>query len=314
MDLIQRLLLFADIVEKGSIASAARARFLTRSAISKQLAKLEEETGTRLLNRNTRSMSLSGPGEQLYQQACRVRESHQETLALIARLGNEVSGNLRLASSIHFGRFYLADAITAFSEAFDQVVVSLQLGDAPENIVSENIDLAIRIGALADSRLVARRLCRNPVALVASPELLEQLPPVTRIDQVSELPCISYESNEVLIDRWIYLDQGSERAIEINPVFKANDGQVLLDACLRGRGLALLPTYVVAGSVDRGELRVVLPDVELRDYAAVHMIYASRRYHTPALEAFLEFMRSWVEAHPVPTLSDLAQTASNPGH
>jgi DNA-binding transcriptional LysR family regulator len=120
MDLIQRLVVFADIVDQGSIAAAARSRETTRSAISKQLAKLEQETGVRLLNRNTRSMSLTGPGQMLYEQAQRLRQSHQETMALIEGIGQRVSGELRITASLHLGRFLLPEAIRSYSERFPQ--------------------------------------------------------------------------------------------------------------------------------------------------------------------------------------------------
>ena len=305
MDLTQRLVLFADIVEKGSIAAAARSRGMTRSAIGKQLAKLEQETAVRLLNRNTRSMSLTGYGRMLYEQAQRIRENHKETEALIAGIGQKVSGELRITSSLHLGRFLLPGAIRSFSDRFPRVVPNLQLTDLTTDIVSENIDLAIRIGNLQDSRLVGRKLCNNPVVMVASPEFLQQHGGPGNIKELEHMPCITYESGEVAVDNWLYYERGRERAVKVQSAFKTSDGQLLLDACIAGYGIALLPTYGALDGIRNSKLKVVLPQVRLQDYQAIYLIYASRKHLSPALGEFLAHIKLWVQQHPVPEISDL---------
>lgn len=300
MDFIQRLVLFADIVDKGSISAAASMRSMTRSAVSKQLAKLEEEVGLRLLNRNTRSMSLTGPGQSLFAQAQRVRETHRETEALVAGLFEEVSGELRIASSFHFGRFYLMDAIEAFSKKFPAVVPNLQLGDQTSDIISDKIDLALRIGELKDSRLIGRKLCNNPVALVASQGFIEQHGAPASVDEIPNWPCVVYESDDVVVDQWIYSKGGKSSAVQVKPAFKSGDAQILLDACLAGYGIASLPSYVAAEGIQSGSLTVVLPDVHWEDYQAVYMVYASRRYLSPALREFISHLQLWVQQHPIP--------------
>ena len=306
MDLIQRLVLLADIVEKGNIAAAARAREMTRSAISKQLAKLEQETGVRLLNRNTRSMSLTGQGRMLYEQARRLRENHRETAALIASIGQQVSGELRISSSLHLGRFLLLDAIRSYSTRFPAVIPNLQLSDLTTDIVSENIDLAIRIGSLQDSRLVGRKLCGNPVVMVASPEFVERRGEPGYMKALENTPCITYERNEVAVDDWVYLERGKERVVKVRSAFRSSDGQMLLDACMAGYGVALLPTYVAANGIRSGKLKIVLPGVQLRDYQSIYLVYASRKHQAPALSEFLSHLQLWVQQNPVPSISELA--------
>ena len=305
MELIQRLVLFADIVEKGSIAAAARSREMTRSAISKQLAKLEQETGVRLLNRNTRSMSLTGPGHMLYEQALRVREKHLETEALIAGISQEVSGELRVTSSFHIGRFVLLEAIRTYSTKYPRVVPNLQLTDRTSDIISDKIDLAVRIGNLQDSRLVGRRLCDNPVVMAASPGFLAGRGEPKTMGELANTPCLIYQSEEVTVDNWVYFEAGREKSVGVQAAFKTSDGQLLLDACLAGYGVALLPTYAAAAEIHGGALKVVLPDVRLKDYQAVYLVYASRRHLSPALSELIAHLRLWVQQHPIAKRSEL---------
>lgn len=307
MDLIQRLILFADIVEKGSIASAARSRESTRSAVSKQLARLEQETGMRLLNRNTRSMSLTGPGRMLYEQAQRIRENQQETVALIADIAQQVSGELRITASLHLGRFLLPGAIRSFSDRFPQVIPNLQLTDSTSDIIAENIDLAIRIGNPQDSRLIGRKLCDNPVVMVASPAFLDRQGIPKNMQALEQTPCVTYENLDVAVDQWVYLERGKDRVIKVQSGFKSSDGQLLRDACLAGYGVALLPTYIVVNEVRTGRLKVVLPKVRLRGYQAIHLVYASRKYQSPALKEFLAHIQLWIQQHPIPSMSHLVR-------
>ena len=305
MDLIQRLALFAEIVEKGNLSAAARARATTRSAISKQLAQLEQTVGMRLLNRNTRSMSLTGPGRIMYAQARQLREHCLETESLIAGLGQQVSGELRISTSLHLGRFLLPDAIRSFSDRFPEVIPSLQLSDHTTDIISEQIDLAIRIGNPRHSRLVGRRLCSNPVVMVASGRFLDREGQPDSMAALQRLPCIIYENDAVILDHWAYFENGREQAVRVQPALKTNDGQLLLDACIAGYGIALLPTYCALDAVRNGALKVVLPDVQLRDYQSVYLIYASRKHLLPALSEFLAHVLLWIGRHPIPVKSDL---------
>ncbi len=305
VDLIQRLVLFSEIVEQGSISAAALNRGMTRSAVSKQLARLEQETGVRLLNRNTRSMSLTGPGQMLYDQALRVRESHRETAALIAGLGQQVRGELRLASSFHFGRFYLTEVLRGFAERYPRVTLNLQLSDRISDIVSDNIDLAIRIGGLQDSRLIARQFCNNPVVMVAAAEYLERYGMPGRMEQLTQLPCVVYAGGGVAIDHWAYRLHGETKRVQVQTAFKTNDGQLLLDACESGFGIGLLPTYVAAQGIRNGRLQVVLPEVKLEDYESIYLVYASRLYMSPALSEFIDHLWRWVQQHPIPGIKTL---------
>ena len=305
MGLSQRLLLFADIVEKGNIAAAARHRCMTRSAISKQLAKLEQETGVRLLNRNTRSMSLTGPGRMLYEQAQRLRESHRETEALIAGINRQVSGELRITSSFHLGRYLMRDAIRSFSNRFPLVIPNLQLADRSTDIISENIDLAIRIGNLQDSRLIGQKLCDNPVVLVAAPEFLSRQGKPGKIEDLADTSCVTYESGEIVIDNWIYFAGGKEKAVKVKSAFKTSDGKILVDACVAGYGVALLPTFEVQDYIRKGKLQVVLPETRLKDYQSIYLVYASRKHQSPALSEFIAHIKLWMQRNPVPKQADL---------
>jgi DNA-binding transcriptional LysR family regulator len=178
--------------------------------------------------------------------------------------------------------------------------VPKRITKAKTHRIAENIDLAIRIGNLQDSQLVGRKLCDNPVVMVASPKFLELYGEPKNMQALATTPCVTYESKEVAVDNWIYLERGREKVVKVQSGFKTSDGQLLLDACIAGYGVALLPTYGVLSAIQSEALKVVLPKIKLKDYQAIYLVYASRQHQSPALREFLNHIQLWIQQHPIP--------------
>ena len=175
MDAASRLVLFADVIDSGSFSKAASLRNVNRSMVSKQIAQLEEHLGVRLLNRTTRSLSLTDAGHSIYQHANGLRNQLLETDALVASLREDVGGELRISSTTHFGRLHVMPVIKKLVEDYPELKIDLRLEDRYVDIVGERYDVAIRITSPVDSSLIARKLTNNKLVMVASPEYLKKL-------------------------------------------------------------------------------------------------------------------------------------------
>lgn len=175
MDTTSRLLMLLEVVEQGSFAKAAEIRNIDRSVISKQISRLEDELGVRLLNRTTRSFSLTAAGAEMIKKAADLRELLGETLRMAENYHQEPRGLLKITASTIIGRRYLQPVINDFQKRFPQVEVELRLDDRLVDIVSEGFDLAFRIGEPKDSSLIARKIARNRLLILATPEFVEPM-------------------------------------------------------------------------------------------------------------------------------------------
>ena len=173
MDTTSRLLMLLEVVEQGSFAKAAEIRNIDRSVISKQISRLEDELGVRLLNRTTRSFSLTAAGAEMIKKADELRSLLGDTLRMAENYHLEPRGVLKITSSTLIGRRYLQPVINDFQKRFPQVEVELRLDDRLVDIVSEGFDLAFRVGEPKDSSLIARKIARNRLLLLASPAFIE---------------------------------------------------------------------------------------------------------------------------------------------
>ena len=173
MDTTSRLLLLLDVVERGSFSKAALSRNIDRSVISKQISRLEEDLGVRLLNRTTRSFSLTAAGAEMIKKSKQLRELLGDTIRLAENYHQEPRGVLKVTAANIIGRRFLQPVINDFQKRFPQVEVELHLDDRVVDIVAEGIDLAFRMGEPKDSSLIARKIARNRYLLLATPEFID---------------------------------------------------------------------------------------------------------------------------------------------
>ncbi|MEF1289357.1 LysR family transcriptional regulator, partial [Vibrio sp. M260118] len=174
MDLASRLNLLLEVSRTGSFAKAAERLNVDRSVLSKQVKQLEEHLGVKLINRTTRSMSLTSVGKRVVEQAEKVSHALEETVDIAHSYHSEPSGHLRVSSAILFGRTYLQKAVECFLQRFPKATVELLLSDELVDIASEGFDLVFRIGPMRDSSMIARHLAENKSAIIASKEFIEK--------------------------------------------------------------------------------------------------------------------------------------------
>ncbi|MDO6427575.1 LysR family transcriptional regulator [Thalassotalea sp. 1_MG-2023] len=277
MDTTSRLLMLLDVVERGSFASAAEGRNIDRSVISKQISKLEEELAVRLLNRTTRSISLTAAGAEMVKKASELRELLNETVRMAENYHLEPRGTIKMTSSTIIAKRYLQPVINDFQKRFPEVEIELILDDKVMDIVSEGIDLAFRVGELKDSTLIARKLARNRLVILASPEFIKTYGMPNKMSDLKSLPAASYFSKTIRVTSIEYENALGEHAEqEINSVFRANDAEILLLKALSGSAFVVVPAFILGDEIINGQLIPILTDVKLLDYRDMYVIYPHR--------------------------------------
>ena len=283
-----------DVVEHGSFAGAATSRNIDRSVISKQISRLEDDLGVRLLNRTTRSFSLTAAGAEMIKKSRELRELLGQTVRLAENYHQEPRGVLKITSSTIIAKRYLQPVINDFQKRFPQVEVELRLDDRVMDIVAEGFDLAFRVGEPKDSTLIARKLARNRMIILASPEFIDTYGMPKNIDELALLPVANYTSTSLRVTTIKYLDEHGERVEKnMKSVFRANDGEILLLKALSGTAFVVMPAFIVGSEVADGHLVPILPDLKLLDYSAMYAIYPHRDLPVRT-RLFLDAVREYI--------------------
>ena len=293
------ILLFAEVLEAGSFSAAARKRRTTRAVVAKQIARLEEQLGSRLLHRSTRRMSATDLGHRVYERALRIRKETDELRALVESERAEIGGVLRINSVSHFGRHYVQPVALRFARQYPKVTVDLRLEDQMVDLVRGGVDLAIRIGTLVDSSFIARRLADVDVVICAAPSYLEAHGAPQHPTELADRACVVYASTEVVVERWRYVDAGRPKTVQVSGGYRVNDGDMLLDAVASGIGIGLLPRFLAASALDDGRIVELLTRFELPPYAPIHALYPARQHLPAKTRAFLASLTDHIGSPPI---------------
>lgn len=287
MDRLTGMSVFVAAVEEGSLAAAARLHGLSASMAGKHLAAIEAELGVRLVHRSTRSLALTDAGRSFRTRAMRILEEHAEARREAANTQGLVRGRLRIAAPVTYGTMRLAGDIAVFLERYPNVDVEVTLDDRYVDLVAEGIDVAVRIGRLRDSALVARRLGPCRMVLCASPRLIAGVGNMSDAAALRRLPRVAF-SDPVSPGDWTLTDpQGLPHAVDGPVRMVANNMEMLLAAALRGVGLAYGPSFVFAQALAAGDLTPVLTDHRTADLA-VHAVTSTRTNAPLSLRCFLD--------------------------
>ncbi|KMT65650.1 LysR family transcriptional regulator [Catenovulum maritimum] len=300
MDTTSRLLMFLEVVERGSFAKVAEFRSLDRSVVSKQMNKLESDLGLRLLNRSTRSFSLTAGGAEMLKKAKEIRELLGETMQIAENFNTEPKGLLKMTSSPILGRRYIQPVINDFQKRYPQVEVELRLEDRVVDIVSEGYDLAFRIGELKTSNLISRHIARNRLLILATPEFLNIYGTPKNIEELAKLPAATYSSNSLRINSLNYIDDnGEDASIEINSCFRSNDGELLMLKALSGTAYFVAPAFLIENEIQQGLIEPILTQVRLPEFGSIRAVYPHRGLPVRT-QLFLDAVKEYIgEAEPV---------------
>jgi DNA-binding transcriptional LysR family regulator len=278
--------IFARVVTAGSMSAAGREMNLTPAVVSKRIQKLEERLGARLLQRTTRRVTLTEAGQGYYERVVSILASIEEAETFLAGRGASARGLLKVSAPTSFGRMHIAPHLAAFLDRNPQVRLQLDLSDSFVDIVGEGFDLAVRIGELSDSSLVARRLAPNRRVICAAPAYLAERGEPARLSDLSRHRCLAATNQDV----WRL--EGPEGMVNhrVASHILTNSSEVVREAVIAGLGLALRSTWDVAGELKSGRLQVVLPAYRASRHVAVHAVYPSRRFLPGKTRAFMDFL------------------------
>lgn len=294
------LRLFIRAAELGSFSRAAEERHCKVSTVSRAVALLEAELGAALFNRSTRRLHLTEVGQSLLAEARRLTADFDDTWQALAALNDRPQGLLRLNAPVVFGRRHVLPHLPDFLAAHAEVRVDLTLSDAVVDLIAEGADLAIRIGALPASSLVARKLAAHRRVLCAAPGFLAGAGPLEHPHDLLRVECLPFS---LLPSRvWHFARAGESVAVGVAGRVTANNSDALHEAALAGLGVALLPDWLVRPDLDAGRLLPLLAGWEASlQHAgdqAIWAVYAPKKVVAPKVRAFIDYFRATVGSPP----------------
>jgi DNA-binding transcriptional LysR family regulator len=286
---LQAMNAFRKVVELRTFGAAARSMGLTGGAVSKLVAQLERDLGVRLLQRTTRSVTVSTSGAAFYESAVRILDDVEAASEAIRFDSAAPKGRLRASLPTSFALMWLSPRLPRFVAAWPRLELDLVLNDSFVDLVQDDFDCAIRIAAtLPDSTLVARPLGRVRRLLVGARSYLDQAPPLARPADLTTHACLLY-SQSAAGDEWPVRSGSKDKPLRVHGIFRVNNSVMLRDMLLAGLGIALVPEFVVADLVRTGTLEELLPDFELPPLV-VHGVTAHQKYVPHKIRTFLDFV------------------------
>jgi DNA-binding transcriptional LysR family regulator len=286
------MLVFAEVVATGSFTEAARRLGLSKASVSREVARLERRLGAQLLRRTTRSMSLTEVGEVFHAGCQRVAEEAEQAERSVGELQAEPRGEVRLAASVSFGQFHVAPRLPAFLARHPKVRVRLDLTDRMVDLVSEKLDLAIRItGRLRDATLVQRRLCPIRFVVCAAPAYLERHGTPRRPADLERHECLG-----IVASPW-RLMLAREGRIRLQGILQIDNGEALRRVAVLGQGIVCLPTYLVGDDLRAGRLVRILPE-RLTLEASAFALHPQNRNPSPKVRALVDHLAATLGPEP----------------
>ena len=280
---------FVEVVARGSLSAAARAESIAPAMIGRRLDALEARLGVKLLQRTTRKLVLTNEGAAFLEDCQRILAELEEAEAAVAERSAKASGHLLVSAPAGFGRQHVAPLLPSFLAEHREVTINLNLTDRLVDVVGEGIDVAIRIASLSDSSLVGMKLADNQRVLVASPAYLKRHGTPETLADLAKHNCLAI-SSEGSQRGWTFRENGKNVILKVAGNMVCNDGEVLHDWALAGKGLAWRSMWEVGPEIRAGRLVTVLDE-----YAApgndIHAVFAQRRHLPLRIRAFVDFLR-----------------------
>ncbi|EPC02258.1 LysR family transcriptional regulator [Litchfieldella anticariensis FP35 = DSM 16096] len=279
-----RIEAFTEVVRLGTFSAAARHLKVSNSHVSRLVGQLENQLDTQLLYRTTRQIRLTDAGALYYEHCRHLLDGFREAEAAINDLQTKPKGVLKLTSATTFGERYIAPLVNDFQCLHPQLEVLMHFTNRQVELIDEGYDIAIRMGVLRDSTLIARRLCGRREYVVGSRAYFEQVPRPHSVAELANHRCLIGSR-----DNWLFEINGQRREVRIHGHWQANSGPAILDAALKGLGVAQLPDYYVEPYLQTGELISVLDAFQHPD-TAVWAVYPRHRHLSPKVRQFVDFL------------------------
>lgn len=290
LDRITSLEVFAKVVAAGSFSAAGRALGLSQTMVTKHIAALEARLGAKLFHRTTRALSLTPAGRSYLESTGRILADLEAADAAVAGDRVEPRGRLRLNAPVSFGARQLAPLLSEFAHRYPRVDVELGLNDRFVDLADEGWDMAVRIGNLSDSSLIARRIAPCRTVICAAPSYLSARGTPRTTADLAAHNCLGYTLSRLTgTDRWAFGARGEVQA-PISGNLWANNGDALRAAAVAGQGIAYLPTFIVADDLRAGTLRPIVLDRAAIEFAGIYAVYLPGPHPGAKVRAMIDFL------------------------
>lgn len=301
---LREMTVFAAVVEANGFAAAAETLGLSKASVSRLVQRLEDRLGARLLNRTTRRLSLTEAGRSFYDGCQRMLAEAEAAEAAVTALTAQPRGTLRVAVPMSFGVGHLGPHLAAFLAACPELTLDVVLGDRVVDLVEEGFDAAIRIGRLADSALVSRRLASASRLIVASPDYLSRRGLPLEPADLAAHDCLHYSYYRGG-RTWRFLHRDGRRAeVKIRGRLEMNSGDALVAVAAAGHGVVAMPSFIAGRALAEGRLLRLLPGWSDGEDTAIHVVYPARRNLLAKVRAFVDFLAARI-GDPPPWERDL---------
>ncbi|HJV81492.1 LysR family transcriptional regulator [Noviherbaspirillum sp.] len=289
MDQFKQISTFVEVATKGSLSAAARAEGIAPAMIGRRLDALEERLGVKLLQRTTRKLALTNEGLAFLEDCQRILVDLENAESAVSERSARASGHLSISAPAGFGRQHVAPLVPSFLAQHRDVTVTLNLNDRVVDLIGEGIDVAIRIATLSDSSLIGVKLADNKRVVVASPAYINKHGAPASLDDLAKHNCLAI-SSEGSQRGWTFRQAGKNVTLKVSGNMVCNDGAVLHDWALSGKGLAWRSMWEVGNAIEAGQLVTVLDE-----FAApgndIYAVFAQRRHLPLRIRAFVDFLR-----------------------
>jgi DNA-binding transcriptional LysR family regulator len=290
MDKIETMKAFTAVVQEGSFAKAAARINLSAQLVSKYVSQLEENLHTRLLNRTTRKVSMTEAGTTYFARCQQILIDIEETENALSDLHLQVSGVLTISAPMSFGSKHLPKLLVDFNRHYPKVKIDLKLTDRKVDIVEDGVDIALRIGILKNSSLIAKKLTSIRIAICASPDYLKKngIPTTPQALQQHIYLKYSYADSSALFTHYGL----QARDLKLTNTITCNNGDMLVNAAILGGGIVIQPTFIVGEALACGELETILSDYA-PEPLGLYVMYAHRKFLASKVRCFIDFISDY---------------------
>jgi len=290
MDILKSMQVFCRVAEAANFSEVAREMGMSQPSVSKQIAALEKHLNVKLLNRSTRQLNLTNSGQKYYEHCLHIIDELSEFESTLRSEQTKPTGILRINTPITFGELNIVPHLWEFLKAYPDLEVDLIMDDHYIDLVKEGVDVAIRVGPLTDSTLIARKIGNSARVTVASPKYLKKNGTPKNLMELKNHNCIIYTLLTTR-NQWHFKGVEGDVSISVDGRFSANNPRTIRQAVLAGQGIAVTPLWLIKDFIKSGEVKVILEDYEPK-LLEIHAVYPERRFVSERVTCFIEFIRT----------------------
>ncbi|EFM96671.1 LysR family transcriptional regulator [Actinobacillus pleuropneumoniae] len=290
MDKLNAINLFCRVIETQSFTQAAQLEQISLAMASKLIAQLEEHLNVRLLHRTTRKITPTEAGLLYYQRCLPILNELKDAENSVSNITSTLQGKITISLPMDFGSRFVAPYLGQFMTTYPNIQLNIEFSDRRVDVVAEGYDLVLRIGTLEDSSIVAKRIARSELVLIASPDYLAKQGTPENLEQLTEHTCLIYENHQ----QWQFMNGEQKVKIKPNAHVISNNGYALLQMTKAGQGIVNLPLFLVKEEISAGNLVEILPQYKQHSID-ISVLYPHRRYLSPKVKVFIEFLSKLME-------------------